>query len=270
MHIANVAFAIEGLLGQTITSYAKHPGSWDENSITNGILASLSRRTDLVYDFNGIATRIDWAGYKLHQTHEHNYGDIGILVNITHKDGYTVEGVAFVEAKKRKWNTARFDELSKEDYGQLKRILRYAPRSMVLMYDYQDVTQSVTSKMQPNIWVNTYEIHGITLSPIYSVIAPSNLICAKRLKTTDKLYRFALPFSYQLVFRYFSGHDLEFDSSKVKLVKEYDSKGRNPAYVLMGKIKKAGSMQELDQSVDIPDSIGDDLYRRVRKQDDRP
>src|SRR5690606_1984238 len=80
---------------------------------------------------------VEWESYKLRGKYETNFGDIAIVVNINYRDGTHLDGVAFLEAKRRDWRKTTFSAMNDI---QLKRVLLNAPRAHYLLYDYEDIT----------------------------------------------------------------------------------------------------------------------------------
>lgn len=205
-----------------------YPVDWNEDFITRSILKGIRERLGSVV-FSDIKQKmtIKWLPYKLMGRPENKFGDIAIIVNIRYQDGDGVEGVAFLEAKKRDMKKTKFGAIK---IGQLKRIIRNAPSSMVLLYDYDDITQFANFKPKPSAreWFEWLELKPCTSS----VVVPVNIVTHKKKKDTT-LYKFSLPFSYQLVFRYFQGFDLEFDKTPMKIAKGYASEKGLPAYLVV-------------------------------------
>ncbi|MEW6077587.1 MAG: hypothetical protein AB1724_07240 [Thermodesulfobacteriota bacterium] len=111
------------------------PESYDEDHITYCILSEI--RNKLAYiEVDSDLGRISlaWRPWKLKGRFENNFGDIAVLVNIQDNDGLKIEGVGFLEAKKRYKDSGLFDAV-KED--QLKRIYNKAPHAMMLLYDFR-------------------------------------------------------------------------------------------------------------------------------------
>ena len=212
-----------------------YPVDWDENFITRSLLKEIRHRLGSVFvaDLQH-RTRIDWVPYKLSGTPENKFGDIAILVNIRYQDGDGIEGVAFLEAKKRNQKETEFGAIKTE---QLENILKNAPSSMMLLYDYDDITQFVDFIPSKGPWLRGWKYKPCTCA----VTVPLTLVSNTR-KRDMTLYKFSLPFSYQLVFRYFQGLDLEFQKNPIQIAKGYASDKGLPTYlvavsVAYGKVK---------------------------------
>lgn len=168
--------------------------------------------------------KINWTAFKLRGKNENKFGDIALLVNIHYHDGDNLEGVAFLEAKKRNKNQTKFGAVKT---AQLKRIYKNAPSSMMLLFDYEDITQFIETGIFLERW------NWLVLKPCTcSVVVPINTILHVRKKDTT-LYKFSIPFSYQLFFRYFQGFDLEFRELPIKIAKGYAAHKGVPTYLVI-------------------------------------
>lgn len=217
---------LENILQEHVKN--NYPIDWDEDFITRSILKEIRNRLGSVKirDFKE-RMMIKWLPYKLRGRPENKFGDIAILVNIQYQDGDGIEGVAFLEAKKRDINRTRFSAIK---IGQLKRIHKNAPSSMVLLYDYNDITQFANFKPRSSMreWYGWLALKPCTCS----VVVPTSIVSYNKKKDTT-LYKFSLPFSYQLIFRYFQGFDLEFQKTLIKIAKGYASEKGLPTYLVV-------------------------------------
>jgi hypothetical protein len=201
------------------------PRYWDENTITFNILREFETSLSVVHIKDSRQRmQIEWKAFKIGRPTENKYGDVAFLVNINYQDGDRIEGAAFLEAKKRERDRTRFGAMKT---GQLKRIRKHAPSSMVLLYDYEDITQFADTGAFTEGW------KGLVLKPCTcSVVVPSNTILSVQKKNTT-LYKFSIPFSYQLFFRYLQGFDLEFGEQPKKIAKGYATKLGAPTYLVI-------------------------------------
>ena len=224
MNIDDFCLCFEKIVREHV--YENFPDQWDEDFITLDLLKRLRK------DFNYITLnvlkdvlRIDWQAYKFTGKPEHNYGDIGLLLNIIHRNGDKVQGVAFLEAKKRGQNNLKFPAIK---IPQLSKINKMAPHSMVLLYDYEDIT---LFSYLPVEWKNAWGTY-LSITPFTNaVVVPSNLIIRTGKKDTT-LYKFSLPLSHQLCFRYFYGLDLEFNPKAIHVATGF-SQSKGPKYLLV-------------------------------------
>jgi len=201
------------------------PTDWDEDFITMNTLREIRKKLNIV-KIKGFkrGMKIEWTCFKLGRPPEKKFGDVALLMNISYQDGDKIEGVAFLEAKKRTIGKIKFEAMKT---AQLKRICRNAPSSMTLLFDYEDVTQFANTEAFSERW------SWLVLKPCTcSVVVPINTILSVGKKDTT-LYKFSLPFSYQLFFRYFQGFDLEFRESSIKIAKGYAIKKGVPKYLMV-------------------------------------
>jgi len=134
---------------------------------------------------------------------EKKYGDIGLILDIRFSDGSRHLGVGILEAKKRYINGGKFEGFR---FEQARDINNNAPFSFFLLYDYQPANQSwrdVDLSFRESV------IGGQVAWHTQAIVVPSSIVVAKKRLDVD-LYKFALPLSYQLCFRYFRGFDLHY------------------------------------------------------------
>jgi hypothetical protein len=225
---------------------------WDEDFITRSILKGIRQQLHFtkVVGFKD-RVRVEWIPYKLSGKAENKFGDIAILVKISYRDGDEIEGVAFLEAKKRKPGNEKFEALK---FEQLKRIRRYAPSLMALLYDYNDITQF--TDFDPNADERYW---GWYYKPCtYAVVVPSNIVIHMKKRDTT-LYKFSLPFSYQLIFRYFNGLDLEFGKAPIEIAKGYRIDKGLPTYLVAVSITYGKAEPE-------PVNFNRELFSKIEEQ----
>jgi hypothetical protein len=199
------------LIEKTIESVIRHsvPSAWDENTITNNIIADFKKVLDsqfIIHAKRSNPSVVQWYPYKARGAVENTYGDIAIIVQISAEGlAKPIVGIGFLEAKRRYVRSKRFAKIAKP---QLETILHNAPHSLILLYDYDNVTTFADNMV--------FGYPGETIKPFIpvtrSVVVPINIVLATNLRNTS-LYRFSLPFSYQLAFRYLNGFDLEYEKS---------------------------------------------------------
>ena len=199
-----------------------HPATWDENHITFSLCDELFAQNKAV-SLEGLDRpfKIVWDFRKLRLPEETDYGDIGVLVNLTTWSGERLEGVGLLEAKRRDPGKGSF---SSAKTSQLRRIVSKAPSAQLLLYDYENVSACMDN------WSLQFEDHyyrrryGEMLPFTHCVCLPARVALQQGRYTTD-LHKFGVPLSYQLVGRFFRGFDLETDMKVVQAVK--GNVGRN-------------------------------------------
>ena len=197
------------------------PHDWHEDYITRRILAEYRKQFSCVemIDVFSAPIKIESASYKLSGKNETNFGDIAFIVRIHYPDK-NLEGVAFLEAKKKNAIKGSFDAIRDK---QFKTIITHAPRSLLLLYDHQGIHQYFPFLSESNFFL--FEQYT------YAAVIPINLVTSINEKNNN-LYRFSIPLSYQILFRYFRGLDLEFDKRALDIAKGYDRQVGTPKYLI--------------------------------------
>ncbi|MBD2773702.1 hypothetical protein [Iningainema tapete] len=198
------------------------PYDWHEDYITRRIMSEYRKKFKTIQMLDAFSTslKIESSSYKLTGKNENKFGDIAFIVRIQYPDKY-LEGVAFLEAKKIHQVEYSFDAIRDE---QLKRIASNAPHSSLLMYDHRPIHQYF-----PFL---TESIFSLLEQYTHTAVIPINLVNSINEKN-EKLYRFSLPFSYQIIFRYLRGLDLEFSPEALKIAKGYNRQLGTPQYVVV-------------------------------------
>ena len=207
-------FELEGWLRDAIR--IAHPVSWDENHLTFSIVDALGREARSI-ELTGLDRpfKLVWDARKLRQPEEADFGDMAVVVNLNTWAGETLEGVGFLEAKRRDLRGSNFPAAKT---SQLKRVLRKAPSSNLLLYDYDNVSSCMDN------WSTLFEDHyyrrrfGPTNPFTHSVCVPVRAAIQQGQYSTH-LHKFGVPLSYQLLGRYFRGFDLEMDRSVIDAAK---------------------------------------------------
>jgi hypothetical protein len=206
------------------------PGTWNEDLLTYNFLIRLTRElsTTQIEDQRGtLNVRIN-AFKQSGALAETKFGDIAVIVRINYPDGEILEGVGFLEAKKRKMDSTRYDTVK---VRQLKTINKNAPRARLLLYDFEPITGFINTYFEEEFHYRR-DVEILRLRPTtFSVAVPVNLVLAVGHYDT-KLYKFGLPFSHQLTFRYMNGHDLEFDKSILDATKGFADRQRLSNYII--------------------------------------
>ncbi|MDR0174525.1 hypothetical protein [Enterobacter sichuanensis] len=230
---------IEEVIRKSISNHSGH--EWDEDFITRSLLSDF--RTEF-HRFNLIGrdlkSNINWQAYKLKGTFENNFGDIALVVNICYKDGTSINGVAFLEAKKRDWRKTTFSAMK---VTQAKKILKNAPRSQYLLYDYEEITNFLKGSLCSVEMEHYFYRRGsyIPFSEVTrAVCVPLNLAVVTSHKDT-LLYRHGLPLSTMLSTRYFQGLDLEFDETAKGIATGFLKKFGLPKFIMKIDILESGA-----------------------------
>ena len=261
MHYKEFYLKLEKIISDEINS--SYPIDWNEDFISRNILRKFRNELNYIeiegYKYN---RAISWEAYKYDGTIENKFGDIGFIVSIDYPDGDKIEGVSFIEAKKRYNNSTLFKSIK---FSQLRRINRNAPHSMVLLYDYLDITDFAQNYYSSNSGFYYGDIDPYIISPnikntlvTKATIAPNTNVIAVNKKDIG-LYKLSLPFSYQISFRYFHGFDLDKSERALGIAKGFSSKKGFPNTICILKISSSKQMLE-----NIP-NINKKLYRRLEE-----
>jgi len=231
-----------------------YPRYWSEDTITLNILRDFET---LLHNFKITGPfeqgmKIEWQAFKFSGKPERTFGDVAILAHVTYNDGDSVEGVAFLEAKKRYRNQTKFEAVNK---SQMKRIHNHARSAMALLYDYEDITSFANINLFPT---STRQFSGLVWKPTTcAVTVPIKTMLATE-KSDTSIYKFSVPFSYQLLFRYFQAFDLEFRETPIKIAKGFASKLGCPKYLAVVSV----GMEDAQPSKDI--SFNRDVFTTIK------
>lgn len=237
-----------------------YPTSWDEDHITYSITDELATKLPSVrvigFDrpFN-----IRWDARKLRGGAEQALGDLAVVVRMTSWSGEQINGVGLLEAKRRYVDQATFSAFGKQ---QLRRIVRNAPSSRLLLYDYSQIADFEDNLHVPYVWPSDdplrWPYHPYSVTPYsHSVTVPSALVLATGLNSTA-LYKYSIPFSVQLCSRYLRGFDLEFKDDAVSKVERFINRTGGPRTLLLVGVSTT------DAEPVLPDWVSDNLYGPIR------
>ncbi len=197
--------------------------NWAEDLITvNFLNAFVKKFNDVYIDDLHDGSRIFINSFKQKGKVETKYGDIAVLIKITYEDSSVIEGIGYMEAKTRHIRSGDF-KATKTD--QLQRINSNAPRARLLLYDYEPIKG----------FINT---HGSPKN-IHSVALPVNVALIPGTSYDISLYKFGLPMSHQIVYRYMNAHDLEFDESIIAGSRKFGDDSGHSKYILSINIVKS-------------------------------
>jgi hypothetical protein len=223
-----------------------YPADWVEDAITYEVLQSL-RRAFSFANLSQMKKRrtIRWAPYKLRGTAERTFGDIAVLIRFNDSDGVELEGVAFLEAKRRYPKSGAYDELRPT---QVNRILQHAPHARVLLYDYEYVNDFTLYQLAVGYYARHRELvpgtGGLSIMIVEEVHPFSGIYATHALavpvttvqalaSTGRGIARFGVPFAQQLLLRYLNGQDLEFGANELAIAKGWVQGVGAPRYVLV-------------------------------------
>ncbi len=234
-----------------------YPTDWDEDYITRRILVAIKSlnysQVEYLTTFNNIFIK----AFKQKGKIETNYGDIAFVLDITYKDGDSIKGVAFLEAKRRYEGT---NEYSAIKLPQLETIYSNAPSARLLLYNY-----GYMSNLAPT-GIDSASSSGSGILPKIPSTNTSALPIntAIHLKSkTDSLEKFSIPFSYQFTYRYLFGMDLEFGDDIVeKVLGNAKNKEDLPKYVIPITIKP-GKKGEKELDIQVETNVNREVFAEI-------
>ena len=249
--------------------------NWDEDYLTRKFLSELTKHLSgsLISDLSNSVVFL--TPYKLSKPEEFKFGDIGIVARIEYEDGDIIEGISFIEAKRKYKESRKYDAM---DWEQLERIYANAPHSQLLLYDFRDITE-----FAPTGLVNKKD--ATASSPMAQlpvtkfVTIPLNKAVKVR-KNNERLYKLSLPFSYQFGYRYLNGFDLDYRSDILDQIKKDFSKNyiniekQVPEYLIYINITSEKNIETEPFSYDrkrysiVPNTgINEELYLKIKPKE---
>jgi len=186
---------------------------------------------------------------------------LGFLVKIQYKNNIVLEGVSFLEAKRTypQKTTDVFDHIK---FYQTQRIFDNANFSFLLLYDHQTILPKKCLHSYDKTFsvVSPWVFYKYNKNQHYCAAVPLSIVNQLKIKTRE-LYNFSCFFSEQVVFNFFKGKDLHFDSNLVKLAKGYKEsiEGRiseiePPKYIIASSVSYGGDDVEPDM-IDVNQEI---------------
>ncbi len=240
---------IEKLVQESVPG--SHPRNWDVHFLTRKLLAGLrgSLQDAPITGFKSDFT-VRWEPLARRQKGAADTAGIAVLTRLAFRDGTVLEGAAFLEARLKTDRKRTFESFA---LPQLKKAMRGSASTQVLFYDYEDITaySSNRSVLFPPMEYSPWR-GGLPVTPCtYAVVSPVNVVVAQHVNDTS-IYRFSLPLSYQVVYRWWHGFDL--DTSEQALAAARGMPGRRDpcAYLLAMTVAEEGADAaggiELDRS----------------------
>lgn len=229
---------IEEKFGPTISSC--FPYEWNEDHITFSMLKSIRKDfSSFAFWGWGLRESVNWSAYKYSGKLENKYGDIGVLVKLVYRDGRVLEGIGFVEAKRRYQGKLTFDALK---IPQLRRIKKNFPHSYLLLYDYEPITGFIGNHaLAPSESPLNTSYKGLASQPFTHALAVQTHTALATTAKDQSLYKHGIPFSHLLVNRYFNGLDLEFDEEILNHVKGFNSDRGFVSYLIEATVYEPGA-----------------------------
>jgi hypothetical protein len=245
---SDLARSLEEVVATQIASCTKD--LWDENHITYNLVRAI-RNVLSGSSITGDREKasIEAAVYKARGKVETRFGDLALLLKFTFRDGTELQGVAFYECKKREWDTHKLAAIQKK---QLTRIHTNLWNARLLIYDREPIISSAFEAghypwlgplvhaiaVDNDELVPTHPLLWPVLLPVMNAgVVPLGPVLATGRYDTS-LYKFALPFSYQISFRNLQGLDLEYDAEIVAATKGMSHRYSVPKTVLAVSVRR--------------------------------
>lgn len=222
---------------------------WSENEITDALIGRL-RKVLANADLSSAREKVVIATslYKARGAVENKFGDLAVLLAFTFRDGTSLEGVAFYEAKLRDWDGPKLPQAKKP---QLERINKNLWNAKLLVYDREPIVSDNFESLRPPEWRT--RLHPFFLG--------DDAVLVRRQRATDwvpfthagavsinaalalgnydtSLYKLSVPLSYQLCLRNMRGLDLDYDAEVVKATKGQSTKYGVPRTVLVVAVRR--------------------------------
>lgn len=234
----SLSFEIESFVYKHVKE--NFPSHWSKDHITRGLFSEIKKSLHgrIIYTGGG-TLRTFWHLHRIKDGIEDICADMGIVVRLSFHDGQTATGVAIFDIAEKDAGKNSFSSLNKSKY---KKILHLAPHAQLLLYDYDAITgmalpvsaESVIGSY-PHSWNNWMPFtHAVTL--------PACAALALDAKTTS-LYKISLPLSYQILYRYLYGIDLDFSPLAIETASGIRNDRGNPAFLILISVAHGGGEQ---------------------------
>jgi hypothetical protein len=191
-----------------------YPREWNEDHISYTWLKEFRNNFKRIHISGYSDFQVCWDAFKADGQLEENYGDIAFLVRISFKNNKTLEGVAFMEAKRIYDN----DAYTALKWPQLVRQSLGLSNHRVILYDYK--RSHLRSFLPIGLACECCCPYGERLfhmgTRAYSVTTQH--VLALRERNRD-LHEISYPLSSQIFSRYFWGQDLDYSTDIVNAVK---------------------------------------------------
>lgn len=238
-----------------------YPTEWNENYLTLRFCKALRKSSFTQIELQNNYINVFINTFKFNGKNEHKFGDIAIILDVGFKDSDRINGVALLEAKLRYDNSNEYIAIAKD---QLERLFQLSPSSRLLLYNYQPM-----SILAPT-GIDISKVAGGGLLPkmpvTYTSVVPTNTAIHLNRKN-DRLHKASIPFTYQFVFRYLFGMELEYDNEKVEAAKGYGrDKYGMPDYSIYVTVVQ-GKKEEKEVTIVQP-PINRELYTEILDPDE--
>ncbi|SHN09889.1 hypothetical protein [Phytopseudomonas punonensis] len=185
-------------------------GKWKEDFITAEILERLNKLPAYSLRQETGYKNVNLESFKFSGTPEYAFGDVAIVVKIEFEKGKSIEGVAYLEAKriyhKEKHEQCSFDSI---DWSRLEEYASSSHAHYVMLYDVDEDSE---------------------IKLICKTILTKHLLEIKRKKRD--VYPYCENFHQLMCFRLFMGYGLDFDPQAVESAKGFGESNLFAKYLL--------------------------------------
>ncbi len=239
---------IERLVKESIPG--SHPRNWDVHVLTQRLLSSLrgNLQNAPITGFKREFT-IRWETLRRRQKEPAASAAVALLARIAHRDGAFLEGAAFLEPRVKTDGKRTFDSFA---LPQLRKSLRGSPFTQALLFDYEDITSYANNRsvlfppMEFSPWRGGLPVTACT----YAVVSPMNVVVAQRVNDTS-IYRFSVPLSFQFVYRYWHGFDLDVSEPALLSARGFPARRDAPGYLLVMTVVEEGAEAPAEAELDL-------------------
>lgn len=243
--VKSLVFNLEELIFRSVKG--SFPNNWNDDAVADSLLrgmANLFHKRKIHVPGDTISSYC-WP-YRLTGDSDPKFSDIAILFKISYHDGQEIAGSAFLEIQMKDPGKNTFSAMRKD---QVRRMHSNAPRSQLLLLDYDAITGMAFTTVPESI-IGYYPISWDNWIPFtYAVTVPTNLSITLGEKNTS-LYKVSVPLSYQLCYRYMYGLDLDYNSFSVETAQGYRTDKGRVRYVMLMSIAHGGAEPQVDFDFD--------------------
>lgn len=222
----SLIFSVEELLQKT----AQHlfPDNWDNEEAAALLCRSAASYLDTkTVEAFGTPLHLRALSYK-NVSEEKRFCSIGIHVTITFQDRQELSGMSFYDLHLRDPHKHTFSSIR---MNHLRSINAHAHQARLLLVDYEPVPiQSMAVGPDflvggsPHSWHHWMPVTNAAAVPVEAVIQLG--------EKSRALYKMALPFSYQMVFRHPFGLDLQHNEAALNILTGKKIERGNPSHIL--------------------------------------
>lgn len=222
-----------------------YPVLWEDAGITRSLIMDMSAAlADRQMKTPGSQVKMAMRPLMLSGEPESELCSAAMLFRISYHDGQAVQGAALLDAHAKDPGKNSYSSIKKD---HLKRLHSVAPRSQLLLFDYDNITGMAFPSTAESV-LGAYPSNWNGWAPFtVAALAPAHCVLALNSRDTG-LYKASLPWSYQLCFRNIYGLDLDFSDAAVDTARGVRSEKGRPRYLVLVSVAHGGA--ELDEAFD--------------------